>query len=533
MYDAINKSLAHLDDEVGPNTWIGWINSDDKLSPNAAKILKRISAKYKDNVKFVASKRSTCNSRKYLFTQLLPISDTIVKHGLLDGEHLPHLQQEGTFFKKQCLETLDLTRFSQMKLAGDYYLWIQLASRYKVFQADFCLGTFFNRPGLSQLSSNIKSYTKEVDSIIPRSKRKEEMQEVIRNGPITALILEVADDTSEPELIKREFLVHGNKSFSYINKSPQNDSHSTSIANQSQAKPIDNLSLNTYSRFMPFINIPINSPNRQRKFGIAVFTHTRHEHLALVLASIKAQGFLSETNVFIDGHQNKRVLKEKTNKCKNVATESGISNSLVFRRNSLLGFRKSILHGLVHMTNHYESFLVLEDDCYPLKDGISTIKSDLKNISDNCSVFSVYGHRFEMECEDNGYCTRFQGWGWATTAAKMAPVLKELIYLYSLDERNFLEFIQHSMSDEMRSRLNVTPPRNPTDCLDCLFAWDETLSLLCALKGLVHKPTQKTSIVNFGIDISESDFTDSDRFRLPPYNMKSISDIRQLHNSYL
>lgn len=531
MYDAITKSLVHLQDEVRPDTWMGWINSDDKLSPNASKVLINISKKFKNDVNFVASKKSVCDSRKSLFSQLLPISNTTVKQGLLDGEHLPHLQQEGTFFKYKCLEKLDLTRFSKLKLAGDYYLWVQLASNYAVFQVNFCLGTFFSRPELNQLSSNITEYTKEVNSILPRSIRKKDMQEIVRSGPLTGFILEVSDATLEPSLIKRKFLIHSNKAFSFIDTNHQCDSHSPSIANPPQINLLNTASLNAYSRFMPYINIPSNSLTLKKRFGIAVFTHTRYEHLELILASIKAQGFLPEVNIFIDGHQNKGSLKQMTDKCKNVAKGSGINNSLIFKRNSLLGFRKAILHGLVHMTNNYESFLVLEDDCYPLKDGINTIKSDLESISNNPSVFSVYGHRFEMESENSGYCTRFQGWGWATTAAKMAPVLKELIYLYSLDERDFLEFIQYSMSNEIRNRLNVTPPRNPTDCLDCLFAWDETISLLCALKGLVHKPTQKTSIINFGIDIGESDFSDSDRFRLPPYNMKSISDIRKLHNS--
>jgi hypothetical protein len=150
--------------------------------------------------------------------------------------------------------------------------------------------------------------------------------------------------------------------------------------------------------------------------------------------------------------------------------------------------------------------------------------SELKEIEDNDEIFSVYGHHFGM-AEESGFCSRFQGWGWATTSQKLTPYVDKLINCYSMYEKDYLAFTQNSLTPEIIARLDVTPPRLPTDTLKKFFAWDETLALLTALDGKFHKPTGKRVIYNCGMGEGSSRFAEYDKFTKPPFNMVFHKDI--------
>ena len=121
--------------------------------------------------------------------------------------------------------------------------------------------------------------------------------------------------------------------------------------------------------------------------------------------------------------------------------------------------------------------------------------------------------------------TRFQGWGWGTTAAKLTPFLEKLLDCYSLTEEQYLSFVHSVLSDELRRKLDVTPPRQVSHTITRFFAWDETLALLTALEGKVHKKTPARTIYNFGASRESSRFKDVEWYAKPPFNMVSHADI--------
>ena len=111
------------------------------------------------------------------------------------------------------------------------------------------------------------------------------------------------------------------------------------------------------------------------------------------------------------------------------------------------------------------------------------------------------------------------------TSDRLKPFLEKLIYLYSLNEEDYLLYVKKMLTPEIKRRLDVTPPRQPTDTLLKFFAWDESLALLTAMEGLEHKRTDIRTIYNFGACKDSSRFKDIDRYRKPPFNMISHEEV--------
>jgi hypothetical protein len=255
---------------------------------------------------------------------------------------------------------------------------------------------------------------------------------------------------------------------------------------------------------------------------ILVFGHTRPLYIADVLESLERQGAIAHVDVWLDGHQGAPDIKYKTELVKKVVSNYAVRS--VKAHNGLIGFRKLILHALDQAAKNYRYVIVLEDDCFPTHDAIDVFIDELKKIEHDDKVFSVYGHPFLVPGEGETF-TRFQGWGWATTSEKLKKYIAKLIYLYSLQEAEYLEFVSQSLTRDVVRRLDVTPQRQPTETLTRFFAWDETLALLTVLSDQSHKKTPKRTIYNFGASEGSSRFKDVNWFTKPPYNMVSHEEI--------
>lgn len=255
---------------------------------------------------------------------------------------------------------------------------------------------------------------------------------------------------------------------------------------------------------------------------ILVFGHARPLCIADVLESLDKQGAISQVNVWLDGHQGRPDVKYKTGLVREVVDKYAVRE--VNAHNGSLGFRKLILHALDEASVKYKYIIVLEDDCFPTRDAVKIFLDELKKVENDENVFSVYGHPFLVAGEGETF-TRFQGWGWGTTGEKLRKHIRQLIYLYSLREQEYLAFVNKSLSPDIVSRLDVTPQRQPTETLKRFFAWDETLGLITALSGQVHKKTPKRTIYNFGASEDSSRFKNISWYLKPPYNMVSHNDI--------
>lgn len=256
--------------------------------------------------------------------------------------------------------------------------------------------------------------------------------------------------------------------------------------------------------------------------SILLFGHTRATSIADVLESLKLQGAIANVDVWLDGHQAVPDVRYKTELVKEVVSNFNVRS--VTSHNGSLGFRKLVLHALENASANYRYIIVLEDDCFPTSDAIKIFLEELKKIEDDSSVFSVYGHPF-LVGEEGEKFSRFQGWGWATTGKKLQQHIGKLIYLYSLRENEYLDFVNNVLTPEIVARLDVTPPRQPTMTIKQFFAWDETLALLTALSNQGHKKTPKRTIYNFGASADSSRFKNINWYRKPPFNMIGHEDV--------
>lgn len=258
------------------------------------------------------------------------------------------------------------------------------------------------------------------------------------------------------------------------------------------------------------------------KLCILVFGHSRPLYIADVLESLKRQNQISNVDVWLDGYQGSPDLKYKTQLVRDVVSNYDVRT--VNSHKGALGFRKLILHALDYASRNYRYVIVLEDDCFPTQDAVEIFLRELKQSEDDESIFSIYGHHFQVPGEGDVF-SRFQGWGWATTGEKLKQHVRKLIYLYSLPEQEYLKFVNDALTPEVIDKLDRTPQRQPTDTLRQFFAWDETLALLTVLAGQSHKKTPKRVIYNFGACEDSSRFKNVDWYLQPPFNMVKHEDI--------
>ncbi|WP_375208042.1 hypothetical protein [Hyphococcus sp.] len=256
--------------------------------------------------------------------------------------------------------------------------------------------------------------------------------------------------------------------------------------------------------------------------GIAVYAHDRAHFVSNVLHALDLQGASGLVHVWIDGdHGNagKRVRVDLVHDCVQMFPVKA-----VHRNRGNFGFRKMMLLSMRYMMERYDKIVFLEDDCFPVGGAVDGFSRALDAIVDKPDVFSVYGHPFGLANEEKGVA-RFQGWGWATTSEKLRPVWDRLMDCYLKTEEEYLDFVRSVLTPDIQAQIDITPGRLPSDTLTKFFAWDETLCLLTALRGMRHQRTDKRLIYNFGAGADAAHFHDIDYFREPPFNMVSMDEI--------
>lgn len=96
---------------------------------------------------------------------------------------------------------------------------------------------------------------------------------------------------------------------------------------------------------------------------------------------------------------------------------------------------------------------------------------------------------------------------------------------YLQTEEEYLDFMRRRLTPDIEQAIDITPGRQPSETLRKFFAWDETLCLLAALRGLKHQKTSERLIYNFGAGVGAAHFHHVDYFRKPPFNMISVDEI--------
>jgi len=257
--------------------------------------------------------------------------------------------------------------------------------------------------------------------------------------------------------------------------------------------------------------------------GIIVLGYNRPYHLQAVLESLRQQDALGRTHVWIDGTQGRGEFAGANSETAVIAGRYPARELRLHR--SHLGIEKIMLDALSVMSSSYARVLVLEDDCFPVEGGIAAFEESLRDIADRPDIYSVYGHHFGNESPNDREFTRFQGWGWAAHAERIRSLLPDLWSLFAMDEESYCAWIAREMTDDIRSRLDVTPGRNVLSVLEKFFSWDSATAFLTAQRRMMHYRTEDPAVVNTGIHEGIGHFTkDLPRFRKPPFNMVTLNE---------
>ncbi|MEZ6001556.1 sulfotransferase domain-containing protein [Hyphomonas sp.] len=262
-----------------------------------------------------------------------------------------------------------------------------------------------------------------------------------------------------------------------------------------------------------------------KPLGIAVYTFDRADSVEHVLESLMLQDALEHTHVFIDGDQGNPAKRARIDETERIVSEFPVKK--VHRNRGNYGFRKMMIISMRTMMQQYDRMLFLEDDCFPNRYAYKGFSMELDRIEDNPDIMSVYGHHFLVPAEEEGPHGRFQGWGWATTRAKLEPLWNQLLELYLLNEEEYLAYMQENLTPELSAKLDVTPGRQPTSTLPRFFAWDEVLGFLAAKAGKGHIRSQERLIYNFGVGGDSTHFSQIEHYRKPPFNMVTMEELWQ------
>lgn len=162
MYEALSKGLRYASGDI-----IGYLNAGDLYFHNAIKAVVDIFADH--SVKWLTGARTTCNYQSVITSCDIPFryKQSLIRKGYY-GRYLPFIQQESTFWHQSLISSVNLEQLSKLKLAGDYFLWYELARENRLFVVESQLGIFKKHPG--QLSESIDQYYDEVDSFCEKRK---------------------------------------------------------------------------------------------------------------------------------------------------------------------------------------------------------------------------------------------------------------------------------------------------------------------------------------------------------------------------
>ncbi len=160
MYDAINKGF-----KIATGDIFSWINSDDKYLQNAFSVISNTFSTY-SSIKWIKGKtvfvnednQSNSISPCYIFNQKW------MQRGIY-GRYAYFVNQDSVFWRKDLwLKAGPIAK--NLKLAGDYDLWIKFATHEELWSINYEVSSFMSRDG--QLSKkHEKEYRREQQEIKP------------------------------------------------------------------------------------------------------------------------------------------------------------------------------------------------------------------------------------------------------------------------------------------------------------------------------------------------------------------------------
>lgn len=155
MYNAINKGFAKASGAI-----MGWVNSDDVLMPDALHNMARI---FNDlpNVNWIQGLNSFIDTQGQIVRVSPAKRFSSVRYAMRDYQWI---QQESTFWKRSLWEQAGSTLNENLKLAGDFELWLRFFKYSKLYNCQIPIGAWRKREG--QLSGvSYEAYMQEIQDV--------------------------------------------------------------------------------------------------------------------------------------------------------------------------------------------------------------------------------------------------------------------------------------------------------------------------------------------------------------------------------
>lgn len=179
MYDAIVKGFSYLD--IPDDAFMTWLNADDILLPQTMMLVNSL---YKMNdVDWITGNLYNFQEENgQIFNWFVPFPPAkYMAKGVCDLIHWASLEQEGTFWRKWLWDKAGGLN-KDLQLAGDWDLWRRFARHSEVVQVNFPLAAFRKRPGQLSVKDGGSKYQKEINSIVPYSKRHAVIRKMAEEG---------------------------------------------------------------------------------------------------------------------------------------------------------------------------------------------------------------------------------------------------------------------------------------------------------------------------------------------------------------
>ena len=155
LYDAVVKGFTRATGDV-----VAYLNAGDILHEHAFRVASQVMNH--EGVNWICGYQLKINEDGEVIAVSKPPRyrrEFILNGTYLKGFPYAGIQQEGIFFRRNLLETVDLEALKRFRLGGDYFLWTQLATSAELHTVLSFLGAF--RVHRGQLSEGLDAYRKE------------------------------------------------------------------------------------------------------------------------------------------------------------------------------------------------------------------------------------------------------------------------------------------------------------------------------------------------------------------------------------
>lgn len=157
MYDAINKGFSMATGDI-----YAWINADDLYLPGAFDIVNKVFQRYHE-IQWLKGITSYINESSTIYQagNCFLYDQKWIEKGVY-GREAYFIQQDSVFWRSDLWKSVGNID-SSLRLAGDYYLWIQFAKKAPLYTVKAYVSCFRKVKG--QQSQDFEAYMRECSNI--------------------------------------------------------------------------------------------------------------------------------------------------------------------------------------------------------------------------------------------------------------------------------------------------------------------------------------------------------------------------------